>query len=584
LIEEMTRLLLIILPLLILLVGRSNARIDTYVNIHVPASLHKEGGYQHRINHFGLSPIGMGSHRYGGSLALKVYRADSDLCEPTWQAPTTSTTTKDPTTGRNATVVSPLYMPPYMLLTHRGNCTFVTKARHAQQAGAAGLLITDDRCLCADDKNHVCNATAEKPCQEEMPVVANDGSGHDISIPMILLKPQDGTAIDTALHTNNTNGAILLDIRWHPHTVTQQEDPVSYGMWVDLLDNHTAPLMQQIKPVALSLAQHNHDKAAQFYPSFMFVNGSELNCLGNIEAADSPCYQMCTNNGRYCYPSRHVHGTTVVKEILHRICIWKHHGAVDPLDPHSKKDTGTEAWWDYVTYFDQYCMSYWRDTSDKAASELEKCIDKAYKDAKIKGPEVEECIRDSGRLDGDEPNVLLEEQLQSRQKYGVYVAPTVWADGSTFHWEPPTATTILRAICTGFTHPIDAPSNNKKDVKVAKIPDVCQKCSTSSGGSPSSDQDVIVCAQKHGGAGSRTRARHVARTFFWVVFSLAIVGGIGYVVYQRMFHGGARGGQLGGALSNAIGYALLSDQTAATPDGGSSNVRDETVLFSPPTD
>jgi hypothetical protein len=33
-------------------------------------------------------------------------------------------------------------------MADRGDCTFVTKVRHAQHAGASGVLIADNQCVC----------------------------------------------------------------------------------------------------------------------------------------------------------------------------------------------------------------------------------------------------------------------------------------------------------------------------------------------------------------------------------------------------------------------------------------------------
>lgn len=282
------------------------ARIQTYVNIHLPSTLYREGGYNHSIHHdFGLSRIASGAHRYQGSMALRVYTAADDLCHLGDAAFNTS------------------YTPPFMLLVDRGSCTFVVKARHAQMAGAAGLLIQDNRCLCAD-VNQGCNWTADPKhpnatdpgCQQEMPVIADDGSGMDVSIPIVLLKKQDGALITTALTEKKglNNGAILVDLKWHPSTTVNDED-VHYGMWVDLYDNSSVTLMQQVKPLALALTKDKTTKA-HFYPSFQFYNGSASNCLGNtgVSEGDYYCYQTCTNNGRYCYPSHHVPGKKHIYE------------------------------------------------------------------------------------------------------------------------------------------------------------------------------------------------------------------------------------------------------------------------------
>ena len=45
------------------------------------------------------------------------------------------------------------WQSPYIVMIDRGDCTFVTKVRHAQHAGASGVIIADNVFLC-DDEHH----------------------------------------------------------------------------------------------------------------------------------------------------------------------------------------------------------------------------------------------------------------------------------------------------------------------------------------------------------------------------------------------------------------------------------------------
>jgi len=275
-----------------------NGRLDTYVNIHMPHKLHKEGGYDHSINHWGMSQIGSGSHRFYGSMAMQVLDAGSDMC---------TIGNARPQLYSNRTGG----YQPFFLLTTRGNCSFVMKARHAEQAGAAGLIIADTACLC-DNRGDGCES--DLPCQNDMPVLADDGSGGSLSIPTLLFKLQDARLIFDVLQDEKHN--VFVDLKWQPKGITADE-PLYYGMTVDIADNHTADLMQQVKPLALSLAHSQKESHAHFWPSFMLYNGTQAQCLGNI--GDDQCHNTCTNNGRYCYPSQHGH--LIIKEIVHLMCL-----------------------------------------------------------------------------------------------------------------------------------------------------------------------------------------------------------------------------------------------------------------------
>ena len=95
-----------------------------------------------------------------------------------------------------AAFVNPNPNQPFVLLIDRGgtDCTFVSKVRRAQKIGAAGALIVDDRCLCADAA-----CVSVEACEAVEPIMADDGSGADITIPSFLMKKPDGDTIKTHL-------------------------------------------------------------------------------------------------------------------------------------------------------------------------------------------------------------------------------------------------------------------------------------------------------------------------------------------------------------------------------------------------
>lgn len=66
-------------------------------------------------------------------------------------------------------------------MVDRGGCTFVQKVRNAQRVGAAGVMIADNTCLCSFQD--VCHPDPGHDCEIREPIMADDGSGSDISIP-----------------------------------------------------------------------------------------------------------------------------------------------------------------------------------------------------------------------------------------------------------------------------------------------------------------------------------------------------------------------------------------------------------------
>lgn len=168
------------------------ANASTYINVHIPNTLHKTAanstdgqscGYPHKRGTIGTA---FSSHLPpSGSMSLNVYLASDDICA----FPLDKTTGHperpiDPATGKTAE-----WAHPFALLADRGNCTFATKARNAQMAGAAAVLFADTHCLCSDV--HCVSEQGENdtvPCQTEEPAVGDDGSAGDVSIPTFLLQ------------------------------------------------------------------------------------------------------------------------------------------------------------------------------------------------------------------------------------------------------------------------------------------------------------------------------------------------------------------------------------------------------------
>ena len=93
-----------------------------------------------------------------------------------------------------------------VILIDRGNCTFVTKARNVEKAGANVALIGDDRVE-----------------YSELLVMSDDGSGHSINIPSFLLRKKtadhfkrykDNLIVKIAIETALSNNTVTVDL-WY---------------------------------------------------------------------------------------------------------------------------------------------------------------------------------------------------------------------------------------------------------------------------------------------------------------------------------------------------------------------------------
>jgi hypothetical protein len=92
------------------------------------------------------------------------------------------------------------------MLLDRGNCTFVTKARHVQNRGGHIALIINNN---DDDVREI--------------VMVDDGTGQDIWIQAVLISKKDGEIIKEFIKDNENNKNLLSKL-----IVSVEYEMVSY--------------------------------------------------------------------------------------------------------------------------------------------------------------------------------------------------------------------------------------------------------------------------------------------------------------------------------------------------------------------
>lgn len=142
-----------------------------------------------------------------------------------------------------------------------------------------------------------------------------------------------------------------------------------------------------------------------------------------------------------------ISGADVIKESLRRICIWKSYGLEDGIG---------EQWWLYSELFIEKC-----DTP--TAFMDENCIQEVYKLSGIDGSTINSCMADSGGLEGNQKNKLLDEELAAKVQSGVVIIPAVFVNGAVLRGAL-SFKTVFHAVCAGFHE--------------GTAPPVCQKCSS----------------------------------------------------------------------------------------------------------
>lgn len=393
--------------------------VTSRLQVHLPKKLTRDKGYDHREALFGVPP-------YGGSIQQNVYYADQDLCDAN----------VDNTKGFPERKDGGPWPSPYILMVDRGGCTFVKKVRNAQRAGAAGVIIADNKCLCS--AGDACKPNdPDDVCEMKEPIMADDGSGSDISVPSFLMFKED---VDPIRHALKQNQMVRIEMTWK---IPTPDDRVEYDLFTTPTDIISRPFQDQFKQAALALGKH-----ASFTPHMYIYDGIKAGCQGYD--GENQCYNLCTNNGRYCATDPDddldagISGADVVTESLRRACIWKTYG----------QDGVGEKWWTYVEEFMYRCQEEDFFTSDD-------CISDVYTHADVNKAQIDSCMLDAGGLEGDVSNSVLEAQLGEREASGVVIIPSMYVNSAAIRGALEFAT-VFKAVCAGY--------------EKGSEPDVCLKC------------------------------------------------------------------------------------------------------------
>jgi len=382
---------------------------------------------------------------------------------------------------------------PFILMMDRGECSFVQKVRNAQHAGAAGVIIADNACLCSDEE---CLSVTDSaiPCEDSEPMMSDDGSGGDIDIPAFLMFKHDADAIKHEVIENNQ--MIQVEMAW---SLPRAEDHVDYEVWTSPSDIISKNFLKTWRSVASRMSGKTN-----FTPHQYIFSGVEK-CVD--EKGTNLCGNLCTNNGRYCSldpdgdTNVGLSGADVVVESLRRICIWVHYGS-------SVKEG--ETYWDYITGFMEKCDS-------PELFSQQSCLDKVFKNVGIDVNIIESCMRDSGGTGagstGKNNNILLDKEIAELEETSIIMVPSIFVN-SIFLRGSLTVVNVFHAICAGFL-----------EGNAPKICDICSDCSEKI----ACIEDGVCASESSGSSGG------VSKRFFGFTLLLLclIFGAIAFVHWKK---------------------------------------------------
>lgn len=309
---------------------------------------------------------------------------------------------------------------PTFLLADRGDCFFTLKAWNAQNAGAAAILVADDKIEPL--------ITMDTPEEEN----AHADYLQNITIPSALISKSFGDSIKNALSKGDM---VNINLDWR-ESLPHPDERVEYEFWTNSNDECGPKCESQIEFVKnfKGAAQIFERKGyTQFTPHYITWYCPDAFILSK------QCKSQCINHGRYCAPdpeqdfSRGYDGKDVVVQNLRQACFFK-----------VANESGKPwLWWDYVTDFAIRCPM-----KDKKYSK--ECADQVILSLGVDVKKIDQCIGDP-EADVDNPVLKAEQdaQIGKGSRGDVTILPTLVINNRQYRGKLDKGA-VLKAICAGF--------------------------------------------------------------------------------------------------------------------------------------
>mmetsp|Transcript_92953 Transcript_92953/g.225715 ORF Transcript_92953/g.225715 Transcript_92953/m.225715 type:complete len:583 (-) Transcript_92953:71-1819(-) len=385
--------------------------------VDLPAPL--RGSYVHSEALFGLPS-------YGGSVSGRLVYGTPGMNK----------------TGCHAITPDPSWPDEPILMVDRGDCSFTTKVRNSEMAGAMAVVIADNygMCelgVCADVP---CDCSAPRlDCECRMPYMADDGSGGDINIPSFLLTRYHTDLFKECILGEGAAGTlcaaptpVVVSMEW---SLPRTDGIVYFDFWTTAEESRAAEFRHEISYLVEPLGT-----SVRFTPHFFIYDGEKWGCTRTYNDGFA-CGNQCTNSGRYCSPdpddgfdTGHS-GADVVMENLRQMCIWQQANSTYEID-YGKR------WWDYTALFDEHCTS--------ADVEWDECSNEQQYAAGLDAGITNECVNAAGGVDERGPeNSLLEAEVRLRDDLVIVTLPTVVVN-EVIERGATTTQNVLATLCAGF--------------------------------------------------------------------------------------------------------------------------------------
>ncbi|KAF0913663.1 hypothetical protein E2562_023763 [Oryza meyeriana var. granulata] len=344
---------------------------------------------------------------------------------------------------------------PKFVLIDRGECYFTTKAWNAQNAGAAAILVVDNK--------------LEPLITMDNPDDAGTEHLENITIPSVLITKKLGDDLKKSAE-NGDMVSVLLDWR---ESLPHPDERVEYEFWTNSNDecgpkcDMQMDFVKSFRGTAQILEKKGY---TQFTPHYITWYCPEAFVVSK------QCKSQCINHGRYCAPdpeqdfSQGYDGKDVVVQNLHQICVFK-----------AANESGKPwLWWDFVHDFSIRCPMKEKKYTPECAVDVIKSL----------GLDVEKINKCVGDPKADEENPILkaeqDAQIGHDKRGDVTILPTLVINNRQYRGKLDKSA-VLKAICAGFEETTEPAICLSEDVQT-------NECLDNNGGCwQDKDNNVTAC-------------------------------------------------------------------------------------------
>lgn len=220
----------------------------------------------------------------------------------------------------------------HIVVVRRGECSFTTKVRIAQEKGAHAVIIVDkeDSKLTTEDMANI--------------IVADDGFGGSVHIPSVLIAKEPGNQLIAALKADQ----VIVELAWNLPT----NHVVKVDLWLSSASAESVMFLKDFAPMRREL-----NEVVSFQPHYA-VFGVDAN-------SNLPLSHLCSDaSGQYCAEdpdgSGPITGQDVLAENVRQLCI--HEVSKVPRESVYSVKAGltggvmfAEKFWAYMDHFLDNC-------------------------------------------------------------------------------------------------------------------------------------------------------------------------------------------------------------------------------------